>query len=427
MRVGGIEQEVICDEITGFIYYPNPNATDPYNLLLPRRTPYSPEKMATIQENPAEEETMKDKPEDARTNPAPSETNLPQKVNKSIMSENDSFEENEKKKKGNKHKNKSLKGKVVALGIIIAIALGGACVAPIVMESFSKSDSGNQEPTPAPDQEVPQNASIVQVVRNLIPGDVIKKEDLQEAVISNETYNQITLQGVNLYQWAKADTLVGMYAQNYLPSGQYVSFSSVGAVYEPPQSLWNSDTYIDLILNEEQQTEANFIPGQKVNVVVRKEIITESPVTQDNGEIGGGGAATTFIQTSTINEYSFPNTTVCDVFTGDSGDGSLYQTLHAISSVPAGEQGDYLKKAMKDESFANQFKEKIVRVYVSQTDRDKIGDISNLENVSIFIESADDFCKDNDERAAFVATAQATMQNVKAALEAQEETKGAAK
>lgn len=45
-----------------------------------------------------------------------------------------------------------------------------------------------------------------------------------------------------------------------------------------------------------------------------------------------------------------------------------------------------------------------------------IGDISDPESVSIEIESTGEYSKEDDARSSFVATAQATIQNINAVL-----------
>ena len=79
--------------------------------------------------------------------------------------------------------------------VLLALIVGGGVVAaphltqnlPINNPKQPADDTAEAEPP-----VVGETSSIVQVVKPLIPGDVITDEDLQEAVISTETYNQIT-------------------------------------------------------------------------------------------------------------------------------------------------------------------------------------------------------------------------------------------
>ncbi len=421
MRVGNITQDVICDEITGYIYYPNPNATGPYNRLLPKRTPYVPEKdkKSSPPPEPNDEDDAENEDETEKKESKPM-SRLPQVMNRALASKK-SKEKKDKSKKGKKGSSGGLKKKIVAIGVVAALAAVIVCATPVIKDMLGSLESpGTEDPQKPtlPAQEPSNNSSIVQVVNDLIPGDIIESDDLKEAVISTDTYNQITLQGINLYQWSRYDALVGMYAQTYLPAGQYVSFTSVGATYQPPITLWTPDIYIDLLLTDEQQATADFIPGEKVNVVIRKQVTQESPITQDQQTVGDGGTATTIVQTTTIEEYSLPSTTICDVFTGESATNSLFQTLHELATVPAGEQVGYVNKSMKEEKFADKFHQKVLRVFVNKADMEKIGVVNNLDKVTINIEKTGDYSKDTDERAAFVASAQATMKNVQAAKQA---------
>ena len=443
MRVGNIVQDVVCDEATGYIYYVNPNATGLFDRLDKRRTKYDPEKMKEILQEKEKAEEQQEQEEEAKPFIPPKTPNFSLKKKQAEKKSGEADDVGEKDTASKKRKNENLpqtthnelkarekpkkekkprqnlKRKIIVLGCAVAVIAAGACAYPIVMETLQQR---RQEPTPpTPTVTVENdNASIVQVVNDLIPGDIITADDLKEAVVAEDTYSQITLQGINLYQWSRADALVGMYAQTYLPAGQYVSFSSIGASYEPPQSLWTSDSYLDIPLPEEQQADAAYLPGQKINVVLRKQVTQESPVTQSQDETQSGGTSTTIVQTTTIDEFSFPNTTICDVLTGD-GTHSLYQSLHALSTVPAGEQSNYINRTMQREEFASQFQQKTLRIALSKEDIDKLGKL-DFSKTQVSITPTDTFDKADDDRASAASAEQATMKNVLSAREALAQT-----
>lgn len=207
-----------------------------------------------------------------------------------------------------------------------------------------------------------------------------------------------------------------MYVQEYIPAGQYVSFASVGAAYEPPQTLWHSDTYIDIPLTDEQNAEKIYQPGEKVKVTIRKQTSTEKAEEGTSKQLSGNGTFTTINQSVTIQEAVLPSATVCDVLTGENADDSLYQTLVELAAVPAGEQADYIANAVKREGFTDRFNQQYLRIYATANDIALIGDISDPESVSIEIESTGEYSKEDDARSSFVATAQATIQNINAVL-----------
>lgn len=455
MRVGNIVQDVICDEVTGYIYYPKLNPEGPYDVLDKKRTRYNPAKARELilEQEKADQENRKREEEELQKNVKPPE--LPNLFKKKAQTaetegENNSGTETDteesdsgkkekqgsskvpqvanhsltSKKKKEKKSSQSLKKRLSVLGCAAAIAALGFCTYPVVKEAIQQRNPPEPDPPTVTESPKENSASIVQVVNDLIPGDSITADDLREATVSEETYSQITLQGINLYQWSRADALVGMYAQTYLPAGQYVSFSSIGASYEPPQSLWDSDSCIDIPLTAEQQAAADFLPGQKINVIFRRQVTQESPVTQEQDEVGKGGTATTIVQTTTIEEISLPDTTICDVFTGKNGEQSLYQALYALSTVPAGEQWNYISRAMQEEEFADQFHEKVLRIAVSQDDINKIGKL-DFNKTQVSISSTNTFDKGDNERASFAAAEQTTMKNIRnawSALQTQEET-----
>lgn len=385
MRVGDTIQDVIVDAANGYVYFPNPTPKNDADLLLPRRVPYTP----TEPKEEESKETVNSKEE--------TKTSL-------VITDKPSAEEKPKRKRGLV---------IAAVCSIIVIAIGAMSI-PVIKDylpqgtnlSFSSED----------EVSIGKTVSIVQVVRPLIPGDIISESDIQEATVSTETYNQITLQGTNLYQWQRADSLLGMYVQEYIPAGQYVSFASVGAAYEPPQTLWHSDTYIDIPLTDEQNAEKLYQPGEKVKVTIRKQTSTEKAEEGSSKQLSGNGTFTTINQSVTIQEAVLPSVTICDVLTGENADGSLYQTLVELAAVPAGEQADYIANAVKREGFTDRFNQRYLRIYASENDISLIGDISDLENVTIQIESIGEYSKENDTRSSFVATAQATIQNVNAVL-----------
>lgn len=395
LRIGGVIREVVIDPVTKYIYFPNPNPKSDHDLLQDNRVPWS-ERMGKIEEVAA-----------VTKNTANNQEALPEKTSK-----NKDSKKTEKKQKSKK--------KFVAAALIAVIVIGGGTVfAPGLIQNLLTNTQEQPKQDDTADVQVGETSSIVQVLRPLIPGDVITDEDIQEAIISTETYNQITLQGTNLYLWQRHETLVGMYVQEYIPAGQYVSFASVGAAYDPPQTLWKPDSYIDIPLTEEQNNAHLYQPGEKVKIVIRTETVTETPSTDKNTktELSGGGAVTTIQQQSSINETQIPSTTVCDVLTGADGKGSMFQTLSELSAVPAGEQADYIRNAAKQEGFFDKFNQKYLRVYVSAEDAKAIGDISNPEKTTIVVESTGEYSKENDTRATFVSNAQATLKNVQAVID----------
>lgn len=411
LRIGNVMSEVVIDPITRYIYFPNPHPKSDIDLLEPHRTMWS-DDMGNIEDVIAEAEARKREEEKEREKVEKRESKKHRKQDT----------EDEHKEKGKDNAKPKGKQKLMFGIVLLALIVGGGVVAaPHLTQNLPinnpKQPAGDTAETEPP--VVGETSSIVQVVKPLIPGDVITDEDLQEAVISTETYNQITLQGTNLYAWQRHETLVGMYVQEYIPAGQYVSFASVGAAYDAPQSLWKPDSYIDIPLTEEQSNAHLYQPGEKVKIVIRTETLSEAPETGDNAktELSGGGAVTTIKQQSSINETQIPSTTVCDVLTGADGEGSMFQTLSELSAVPAGEQADYIRNAAKKEGFFDKFNQKYLRIYVSESDATAIGDISNSEKTTITIEPTGEFSKENDARATFVSNAQATLKNVQAVID----------
>ena len=111
------------------------------------------------------------------------------------------------------------------------------------------------------------------------------------------------------------------------------------------------------------------------------------------------------------------------MLTGEDATGSMYETLAELSSIPAGEQADYLANASKQDTFTSYWDQKYIRIYLPQADIDAIGDIADSESVTITIEPTGEYSRTDEARTSFVSSAQATIQNVLAVLP-QPETAG---
>lgn len=409
--VAGIVQDTIVDPVTGYIYFPNPDSKNEYDQLLPKRVkPTDPSILkVAADENPNEDKEDTTSAADGTEKPEPDgsngkdETDPPKQEKKSAV-----IATGKEGPSTKKPKKKGMQKIIIAAAIVVVAA---ACIPFILQSVNSMSMPGTTQTEP-----VGESVSIVQVLHPLIPGDQITESDIQEAVVSTETYNQITLQGTNLYQWQRADTLLGMYVQEYIPAGQYVAFSSVGAAYDPPVSLWSPDTYIDIPLTEEQAISRIWMPGEIVSVTIRKQTSSENAVADSQKQLASGGAQTTVQQQITVVETSIPETTICDVLTGEDATGSMYETLAELSSIPAGEQADYLANASKQDTFTSYWDQKYIHIYLPQSDIDAIGDITDPEGVTITIEPTGEYSRTDEARTSFVSSAQATIQNVLAVL-----------
>ena len=140
------------------------------------------------------------------------------------------------------------------------------------------------------------------------------------------------------------------------------------------------------------------MPGEIVSVTIRKQTSSENAVADSQKQLASGGAQTTVQQQITVVETSIPETTICDVLTGEDATGSMYETLAELSSIPAGEQADYLANASKQDTFTSYWDQKYIRIYLPQSDIDAIGDITDPEGVTITIEPTGEYSRTDEAR-----------------------------
>ena len=193
--VAGIVQDTIVDPVTGYIYFPNPDSKNEYDQLLPKRVkPTDPSILkVAADENPNEDKEDTTSAADGTEKPEPDgsngkdETDPPKQEKKSAV-----IATGKEGPSTKKPKKKGMQKIIIAAAIVVVAA---ACIPFILQSVNSMSMPGTTQTEP-----VGESVSIVQVLHPLIPGDQITESDIQEAVVSTETYNQITLQGTNLYQ-----------------------------------------------------------------------------------------------------------------------------------------------------------------------------------------------------------------------------------
>lgn len=279
----------------------------------------------------------------------------------------------------------------------------------IVAEDTTKADD---ETTQEETEIVGDKIEVVQLVSDVIQGEIITEDMLQSTSISMEVYNQIALNGTNIYLWDRVSNLIGMYATDYIPKGQYLTHNSVSATYEPPHNIYqfasgSGVTYYDVPVANLEYDDSIFIPGAKFKVTIQKKTVIETPTTTDNSE----GASTTVEQSIRIDEYILPSKTVVDVITKD--EGSLYRTLYALLSVPAGEQSPYLESVVDREGFVDSVTPQYIRVGLSPSEAKNLEGIKgDDEDVVVIIESLDEADKTTTEKAEFFSSASALAEKI---------------
>ena len=250
--------------------------------------------------------------------------------------------------------------------------------------------------------------TVIQVNRDLMPGEVLTESDIQAAPVSSEVYNQISLTGTNLYQWDRRDGLIGMYASAFLPKGQYLSYSSISSVFEVPLNPWGNSSgqvvIVDVPLTE--ATPGSYTLGSNVDIVIQRRTTTEvQSEPPETISFGTNFSKTSSVSQSTrIDEFTISNVTIANLITADGLD--LYRLYFALASIPAGEQLHYLSEQMTDPAFVANVTPRWIRILITQEASDILGDLYD-GNTSAVIRVTDGADTGSTEKADMYAKAKA--------------------
>lgn len=137
MRVSDTIQDVIIDEKTGYVYFPNPKPKNDTDLLLPKRVPYTPTEHK--EETPEKGEEPEDK--EARTS--------------LVVTKTSSAEEKPKRKIS----------MIIAVACSIAVVAIGAMSIPVLKDYLPQG--ANMSFSSGDEVAIGENVSIVQVINNI--------------------------------------------------------------------------------------------------------------------------------------------------------------------------------------------------------------------------------------------------------------------
>ena len=207
-------------------------------------------------------------------------------------------------------------------------------------------ESQNQE---KPAEETPaaeDTIEVLQVQRDMVPGDRIEREDLQIAAVSAEFYNQSTLnRETQFYQGLRADDLVGKYITDYVQKGQYLSFGKVDNAYICPVNPWMEDgesVYLTAALPDIGKNLETVTFGSLVHLHVTKTTLQETPIQQEEtDEVAGITHQGSIQQSVVLDQYQMDNVVVSDLL--DKTGSSVWYFYASWMKIPSGEQTGYVK------------------------------------------------------------------------------------
>ncbi len=237
---------------------------------------------------------------------------------------------------------KSKKTKIIAV-VIAAVLVLAVIAAAVLLPGMS---GGNETASDAQDR-----IYVVQITSDLIPGDIITEDIVSPAGISMETYNLSYISGSPLYRWDSIESLVGSYANQYIPSGLFLSFNNVSSTYVAASNPWTALVGEDMTYLNIPMTGEILNYGDKIELCIEKQTIgtLNIDVPLEDEYVAGMEHETTVEQRYLIDSYKLKDLVVCDLLS-ENGD-SLHNLYSALINVPVGEQLSVITSKLESAAF----------------------------------------------------------------------------
>ena len=242
------------------------------------------------------------------------------------------------KGKGKKKKKKGRKGIIIVLLIFVLMSLA------VLGYSFVQKSVSTVPISPPAEGEI----MVIEIKKDVIPGDEITEDILQACNIDSQTYNQIAINGNDLYRWEQKDNILGMYATEYISKGHYITTNAVTKIFkneENPWGIFNENlSYTDVPIHISDFDRTKLLIGSKVNLHfdINKK---EDKDSETLPSIASGIKVTEEKNVTTTNSYTIENVTIANILTATDND--LFKIYSSLSSIPEGNQEHYLKTAAK--------------------------------------------------------------------------------
>ncbi|MBQ7673704.1 MAG: hypothetical protein IJT36_04145 [Alphaproteobacteria bacterium] len=276
-------------------------------------------------------------PENNFDNNKADDSNMPVvSTKKKVTKKTNSINEDGKKKK-------SKKLLVVIIISIIAIAICGI---------FGYTIYFRTAPTETVVLEhVEGQVMVMQIKNDVLPGDVIEENNLQPVNIDNQTYNQITANGNELYKWEQKKTIAGMYASEYISAGKYITSNAVTKLYKVDDNPWENRNsalkYVDIPLKENEFKFDELRIGDKINLdfeVSRK----EDNNTETMESVQPGVSVVSENKVTTTMSYNIQGLTIVNLITSDNK--KLFDTYSSLMKIPEANQELYFKTTIEKDN-----------------------------------------------------------------------------
>lgn len=335
--------------------------------------------------------------------------------------------------KDNKDENKSKKKLVgvvvfiIVCAIVVLMSMKGLTGA---LSSLDSSDSDADSPTPTAQAEVYSVSStpvvtsdddedgqesidtiyIVQAVRDIYEGEIFDESMIQIVSIGVSDYNSLIATGVTPCKWEDVDSVVGMYATEYIQAYQYVSFSDVSssnpisgnpwadygdgyAVITIPVDSVNADNgsvalgamgTLTITKSQAQTTEVIETEDEYTEETTEDEYYEESGDSEGDGEgenseegatVDGLTVEEGISQSYTTSTYTIENAVICDILNAN-GD-STYSYLAQYLSLPEVRMQTTINTLCANSEFIEAVTPCYIVVRITSAQSNAVGDTSD--------------------------------------------------
>ena len=248
-----------------------------------------------------------------------------------------------KKGKKNRAQNKKIYRIIFGAVITILVVLAAVMLGFRLSISLLSEENTNNVVPPA------ENAiMVIEMKKDILPGECIEAENLQAANIDSQTYNQIAINGNDLYRWEQKDNIVGMYATEYISQGHYITTQAVTKLYKGYENPWGINDeafdYADIPIDITEFDRTELLIGKKVNLKFQIEQ-KEEKFSETLTSISNGLRVIHEDNVTTTKSYTVNNAVITNILTVN--DSNLFEVYSALSAIPEGNQEHYIKKTVK--------------------------------------------------------------------------------
>lgn len=317
-----------------------------------------------------------------------------------------------------KQKRKLLIGAALALFMLLLCVIIVPSIIRNSVNGTGQAGSGGSIENPTQNVSSLDAITVIQVTRDLIPGDILSSEDLQSAVISAAEYNLIYTGSSPLYQWSRCEDLLEMrnYVTEYIPKGLYLTYDNVSGVYPQTINPWMQETlgvsYVSIPLSESVQTDTRLTYGAILDITIQKS--SQHAGSSQGEENDVDGMKVTIVREDRVG-YTLQNAWVCDLL--DSKGESLYARYSHLMAIPSGEQVTYLRNLfLSDSATAGTLSPQYIVVGLTTAQAKELGNL-NSSGVSIKISLTDRTDTGTDAKLRFSEGAKVLLENITLAIQ----------